>query len=160
LARAVRHAHEAGVIHRDIKPANVLLTEGGAAKVTDFGLAKRLAAGVGLTETGAVLGTPSYMAPEQAAGDRQHVGPAGAVYPLGAILYEWLSGWPPFKADNPVETVVRVRTQEPAALSSLCPRVPRDLATVCHKCLEKDPARRYATAAALADDLGRFLRGE
>jgi WD40 repeat protein len=154
LARAVAHAHAAGVIHRDLKPSNVLLADDGTPKVSDFGLAKQ--GDVDLTATGAVLGTPSYMAPEQAAGSRV-VGPAADVYAVGAILYELLTGRPPFRAATPLETLDQVRTQEPVPVRQLQHRVPRDLETVCLKCLEKDPARRYPGAGELADDLRRFL---
>ncbi|HEV3164114.1 MAG TPA: protein kinase [Isosphaeraceae bacterium] len=158
IARAVHHAHEAGVIHRDLKPGNILLTAEGAPKVADFGLAKRLDIERGPTQTGTLLGTPSYMAPEQAEG--KLTGPPADIYALGAILYECLTGRPPFQAATPLETLERVRTCEPITPRRLQSDVPRDLQTICLKCLEKDPRRRYATAAELADDLGRFLRGE
>jgi serine/threonine-protein kinase len=158
LASAMQAAHDKGVVHRDLKPANVLLAEDGTPKVTDFGLAKKLDE-AGLTQTGAVMGTPSYMAPEQAGGGKD-IGPACDVYALGAILYECLTGRPPFKAATPYDTIAQVLGSEPAPPSRLNARVPRDLETVCLKCLQKAPARRYASAEALAEDLHRFLAGE
>jgi serine/threonine-protein kinase len=157
LARAVQHAHDAGIVHRDLKPANVLLAAPSEPKVTDFGLAKDLHGERGLTASGDVLGTPSYMAPEQVRGHGGAVGPAADVYALGAILYELLTGRPPFQAATNVETVLLVLREDPVAPRRLQPKLPRDLETVCLKCLEKDPARRYGTATALADDLRCFL---
>jgi hypothetical protein len=147
------------VVHRDLKPANVLLAEDGAPKVTDFGLAKRLGE-AGQTGSGEVLGTPSYMAPEQAGGKSQAAGPAADVYALGAILYELLTGRPPFRAAMTVDTLMQVVSAEPVPVRRLQPGVPRDLETVCLKCLEKDPRKRYGSAGALAEDLRRFGAGE
>jgi WD40 repeat protein len=155
IARAVAYAHERGVVHRDIKPANVLLGPG--PKLTDFGLAKLADhASIG-TEHGAVFGTPSYMAPEQA--EAREAGPPADVYSVGAVLYECLTGRPPFRAETPLATLRQVVSADPVAPDRLQPGLPRDLSAVCLKCLEKDPARRYPSAGALADDLRRFLDG-
>jgi hypothetical protein len=160
LARAVHLAHSRNVVHRDLKPANVLLTSEGAPKVTDFGLAKQLDAESGATQAGAIMGTPSYMAPEQAGGRTHEAGPPADVWALGAILYECLTGRPPFKGATVAETLDQVRTREPAPPRQGQPQTPRDLETICLKCLRKEPERRYASAAELADELGRFLHGE
>ncbi len=157
LARAVHHAHERGVVHRDLKPANVMLAGDGAPKITDFGLAKRLDGGAGLTETGAMVGTPGYMAPEQAL--CREVGPAADVYALGTILYELLTGATPFRADSLLETLTLVVSEPPRPPRQLRPDVPLELEAVCLKCLRKEPADRYASAQALADDLDRFSEG-
>jgi tetratricopeptide (TPR) repeat protein/tRNA A-37 threonylcarbamoyl transferase component Bud32 len=158
LARGVVAVHEKGVVHRDLKPANVLLTKDGTPKVTDFGLAKDLDSDA-RTGTGAVVGTPSYMAPEQAAARRDKVGPASDVYALGAILYECLTGRPPFKGPTPMDTLWQVMHDEPVPPAEMQPNVPRDLETICLKCLQKEPAKRYGGAAELADDLARYLAG-
>lgn len=160
LARAIHHAHQRGIVHRDLKPANVLMMADGTPKITDFGLAKQLNDDSGQTRTGAVMGTPSYMAPEQAAGQIQAIGPLTDVYSLGVILYELLIGHPPFRGQNVIETLDLVRTQEPTAPSTIRRGIPRDLETICLKAMAKDPLQRYASALALADDLDRFSAGE
>jgi len=189
LARAMQAAHDQNIIHRDLKPANILLASGGLAsggrkppdgaqatgtahetgglrlplafvpKITDFGLAKKLDE-AGQTQAGAVMGTPSYMAPEQAGGESSAIGPLADVYTLGAILYECLTGRPPFKAATSLETILQVTMDEPVPPSQLQSKTPKDLETICLKCLQKSPAKRYATATLLAEDLGRFLSGE
>jgi predicted Zn finger-like uncharacterized protein len=156
LARAMDAAHQRGVIHRDLKPANVLLAEDGAPKITDFGLAKKLDE-ASQTASGAVMGTPSYMAPEQVGGKS---GASADVYALGAILYECLTGRPPFKAATALDTMMQVAADEPVPPTQLQPRTPRDLETICLKCLRKEPAKRYASAAVLAEDLRRWRDGE
>jgi serine/threonine-protein kinase len=160
LADAMHAAHQGGIVHRDLKPGNILLTPDGTPKITDFGLARRLRDPSGLTVSGHPLGTPSYMAPEQAEGRKSDIGPATDVYALGAILYELLTGRPPFHGETPAETVHQVLSYEPVSPARLNPRVPRDLETICLKCLRKEPGRRYASARELADDLGRFLKDE
>jgi WD40 repeat protein len=160
LARAMHAAHQRGIIHRDLKPANVLLTTEGMPKITDFGLAKRLDMEAGQTQSGAILGTPSYMAPEQAESKNKQIGPAADIYALGAILYEMLTGRPPFKAATPLDTVLQVMSEEPISLRRLQPKLPRDLETICLKCLEKEPGKRYVSALALGEDLRRFLNRE
>ncbi|MGA2255843.1 MAG: serine/threonine-protein kinase [Thermoguttaceae bacterium] len=159
LAEAVEYAHRQGVIHRDIKPSNILIDCKGRPRITDFGLAKRVDSGSDFTATGQVLGTPSYMPPEQAAGQINAVGPAADVYALGALLYTALTGRPPFQAATSLETMQQVLEREPVALRQLNAAVPCDLETVVLKCLEKPIPRRYATAQALADDLQRYLEG-
>jgi tetratricopeptide (TPR) repeat protein len=178
LAGAMHVAHVSGVLHRDLKPANVLLVRGGVVsgesslgtthhaprtthlKITDFGLAKQLDEDDGQTQSGAVLGTPSYMAPEQARGETRRLGPAADVYALGAILYDLLTGRPPFRGEGVLDTLEQVRSREPVPPRKLRARLPRDLETICLKCLVKDPARRYGSALELAEDLHRFRSGE
>jgi serine/threonine protein kinase len=160
LARAVHYIHGQHMLHRDLKPSNILLTADGTPKITDFGLARRLENDVGMTLSGAVLGTPSYMAPEQARGDKKAIAPAADVYALGAILYACLTGQPPFTGASVLDTLEQVRSREPEPPSRLRPGVPHDLDTICLHCLQKDPARRYASANALADDLELYLAGE
>jgi hypothetical protein len=175
LAQTMHYAHERGVVHRDLKPANILLALAGGPdssapgparsrgfipKIADFGLAKRLEEGMSLTQTGAVLGTPSYMAPEQATGRSRAIGPATDVYALGAVCYELLAGRPPFQAATRLDTVLQVLSEEPVPPRQPNPRVDPDLELICLKCLAKDPHERYASAAALAEDLNRFLAGD
>ncbi len=180
LARAVQHAHENGVVHRDLKPANVLLAVEGEGwrvegnpppttrhpppatrhpKIADFGLAKRLDHPDGMTRVGAIIGSPPYMAPEQAAGQNDRIGPATDIWALGTIVYECLTGRPPFQSDSVLRTLALIRHEEPVSPRSLNLAVPRDLETICLKCLRKEPGKRYGSAAALADDLGRWLPG-
>jgi WD40 repeat protein len=170
LARTMHHAHQRGIVHRDLKPANILLQaadgrspmdkrDATIPKITDFGLAKQLQS-PGMTQSGTVLGTPSYMAPEQALGRNREVGPAADIYALGALLYEMLCGKPPFRAETSLDTMLQVASADPVPLGRLQPALPRDLQTICEKCLHKEPWKRYDTAEALADDLRRFMTGE
>jgi WD40 repeat protein/serine/threonine protein kinase len=176
MARGMAYAHERGVVHRDLKPENVLMAADGMPKITDFGLAKRVEGGPGLTQTGAIVGTPSYMAPEQAGGtppskggqktarlameEKEGVGPPADIYALGAVLYRLVTGRPPFQAATPWHIIQQVVTDEPVPVRQLQPHCPRDLETICHKCLQKDKGRRYPSAALLAEDLRRFQAGE
>jgi eukaryotic-like serine/threonine-protein kinase len=160
IASAIAVAHAQGVIHRDLKPANILLDENGHPMVTDFGLAKRLLEPGLDTQTGNLLGTPAYMAPEQAQGISSKIGPAADIYSLGATMYELLTGRPPFQGETHFATIRQVLEHEPAPLRLLNPMVPRDLETICLKCLQKDPSQRYTTALAVAEDLRLFLAGD
>ena len=160
LCRAMAEAHARGIIHRDLKPANVLLTPDHQPKITDFGLAKQMEGDSQQTRSGAIMGTPSYMAPEQAWGQTREIGPLSDQYALGAILYEMIIGRPPFQGATPLETLELVRNQEPVPPTRLQPRTPTDLETICLKALQKDPARRFPDAGAMAEDLRRFLDGE
>jgi serine/threonine-protein kinase len=160
VARAVHHAHQRGVLHRDLKPSNILLDEECWPHVTDFGLARRVATDSSLTQSGAIVGTPSYLAPEQTTGQKGTVTTATDVYGLGAVLYALVTGRPPFQAENVLETLVHVREREPRPPRAANRRVDRDLETICLKCLQKEPQRRYESALALAEDLERWLAGE
>jgi serine/threonine protein kinase/WD40 repeat protein len=159
VAEVVQYAHDKGVIHRDLKPSNILLDRDGKPRITDFGLAKRVEDPSGLTVTGQILGTPSFMPPEQAAGKLDAIGPHSDVYALGAVLYALLTGRPPFKAASSLQTLKQVLERDPAAPREVNPSVPRDLETIALKCLEKSIPRRYPTARAVADELRRFLDG-
>ncbi len=160
LADAIHYAHQRGTLHRDLKPSNVLIDAQGQPRITDFGLAKQSARENGLTQTGAVMGSPAYMPPEQAAGKNEEVGPASDVYSLGAILYYLLTGRAPFVAETPLATLRKVVEEAPPAPSKLNSKTPPDLETICLKCLEKRPERRYHSARELAEELGRFLNHE
>jgi WD40 repeat protein len=159
VARAVHHAHQRGLLHRDLKPGNILINAQGLPHVTDFGLARRVEGDSGLTQSGVIVGTPSYMAPEQGRAEKQ-LSTAIDVYSLGAIFYELLTGQPPFRASTPLDTLLQVLDREPVPPRAFCRKLDRDLETICLKCLHKAPERRYESAAALADDLKRWLRGE
>jgi serine/threonine-protein kinase len=160
IARAVHYAHERGILHRDLKPSNVLIDRDDQPHVADFGLAKQVQGGASLTRTGAIVGTPCYMSPEQAFGSPDGITRASDVYSLGSILYELLTGRPPFRAASAVDTLLLVREQEPVPPRELNPHVDSDLELICLQCLQKQPGLRYATAARLADDLEAYLRGD
>jgi eukaryotic-like serine/threonine-protein kinase len=160
IAEAVHHLHQHGIVHRDLKPSNILIDSVGEPVVMDFGLAKVFDSEQGATRNGAILGTPSYMSPEQAAGQNSLISASSDVYSLGAVLYEMLSGRPPFREATPLDTLVQVIEGEPTMLRQLVGTIPCEIELICFRCLEKTPARRYATAADLAVDLARFLKGE
>jgi serine/threonine protein kinase len=160
LAKGIQHAHDRGIVHRDLKPGNVLIDANGTPKIADFGLAKHAEGNLAHTLTGAILGSPTYMSPEQAAGNAADIGPPTDVYALGVILYEMLTGRPPFKGDSVIATMQQVREQDPLPPRLVQPKIPRDLETICLKCLEKKPFNRYPTAAALAHDLQAYLLDE
>lgn len=159
MAEAIEYAHREGILHRDLKPSNILIDGNDRVQVTDFGLATQVGNDSELTRTGQIIGTPSYMSPEQASGQRELVSPRSDIYSLGATLYELLTGRPPFRAATVVETIRQVIDVDPPSPRLLNPTLPRDLETICLKCLEKAPARRYQSANELADELGRFQRG-
>ncbi|HMP61260.1 MAG TPA: serine/threonine-protein kinase, partial [Gemmatales bacterium] len=160
LARGVYAAHQQGIIHRDLKPANILLTRNGLPKISDFGLAKQMDESSGWTRTGDIMGTPCYMAPEQAEGRIRLIGPCTDIYALGAILYELMTGQPPFRGTTTLDTLEQVRTRDPMPPSKITLGIPWALETICLKCLEKNPKERYLDAKHLADDLLHFLRDE
>jgi hypothetical protein len=160
IARGLHFAHQNGIVHRDVKPSNVLIDDTGRARVTDFGLAKQVDRGDDLTLTGQIVGTPAYMAPEQITNRRGEIGPACDIYGMGALLYELLTGRPPFVARDHFSTLLQALECEPQPPRQLNPTIPRDLERICLKCLEKEPAHRYGSAAELADDLARFLAGD
>ncbi len=160
ISDTIQYAHDRGILHRDLKPSNILVDKHQAPLVTDFGLAKQVSSESQITMTGAIVGTPSYMPPEQAAGRHEQVGTCSDIYSLGAILYELVTGSPPFRAASPFETIRQVLQNEPASPRLLNPSVPRDLETICLKCLQKEPGQRYARASDLAEELARFRRGE
>ena len=159
-AEAVQHAHTRGILHRDLKPANILIDPEGRAHITDFGLAKRMESDVEMTASGAIMGTPAYMSPEQADGRRGAITLATDVYGLGAIFYALLTGKAPFGGGSVIDTLDAVRSQPPVPPSKRTANIPRDLELICLKCLEKNPADRYPTAGTLADDLRRWAGGE
>jgi serine/threonine-protein kinase len=160
LSRAMHFAHAHAILHRDLKPANVLLTSDGVPKITDFGLAKKLEGDSSQTKDGSIMGTPSYMAPEQARGELKTLGPSADIYSLGAMLYEMLVGRPPFLGSSPFDTIMQVIKEEPVPPSRLMPKLPTDIETICLKCLQKEPSKRYASAELLAEDCRRFIAGE
>lgn len=160
IARAVDYLHRQGIVHRDLKPSNILLDAQGEPYLTDFGLAKIFAPDVQRTATGVIAGTPAYMSPEQAAGNAGQTGPAADIYSIGAILYEMLTGQPPFMEENPLDVLLNVLSMDPMLPRRLNPKIPRDLELICLTCLQKSPGERYSSAGELADDLDRFARGE